>query len=60
MIPVQYAYRTTTGEQTVGGTVGVADNQLRHGNIVPTGLTDFEIARKTAQWWKQCGSGTKW
>ena len=52
----------STGEQTVGGTVGVADNQLRHGNIVLTGLTDF-MPGKTANGGNnavaaQNGSGT--
>ena len=33
------------GEQTVGGTTGVADNQIRHGNINLTGTTQFMPGR---------------
>ena len=33
------------GEQTVGGTVGVADQQVRHGNINLTGTTQFMPGR---------------
>ena len=33
------------GEQTVGGTTGVADQQVRHGNITLTGTTQFMPGR---------------